>query len=104
VKTVVNGWRVFRRSRSCSVIAINLEQHNAQKDLGLKLQGQGRHLEAALCLLRAAKTAPNDVRALGRLEDPLAQHDEIGRDHPEIPEAAQDYREAVRISTAERIM
>jgi len=81
-----------------------MERHNAHKNLGLNLQGQGRYLEAAHCLLRVAQTAPQDLRALAHLEDLLAQHEEIGRDHLDILEAAQGCREAVRISSAERIM
>ena len=87
-----------------AAIAIDPERHNAHKNLGLSLQGQGRYLEAAQCLLAAAQARPDDFRALGHLEDLLAKHEEIGRDHPELLEAAQKCREAVRISRRERIM
>ena len=87
-----------------AAITIDPERYNAHKNLGISLQGQGRYLEAAHCLLTAAHAAPGDTRALSHLEDLLARHEEIGRDHPEILEAAQDCREAARISTAQRIM
>ena len=87
-----------------AAIAIDPDRHNAHKNLGLSLQGQGRYLEAALCLLKAAQTDPEDLRALGHLEDLLAQHEEIGKDHPEILEAVQECREAARTSRRERIM
>jgi tetratricopeptide (TPR) repeat protein len=87
-----------------AAIAIDPERHNAHKNLGLSLQGQGRYLEAARWLLAAARVAPNDLRALGHLEDLLAEHEEVGRDHPEILEGAQECREAARASMRERIM
>jgi tetratricopeptide (TPR) repeat protein len=87
-----------------AAIAIDPERHNAHKNLGLSLQGQGRYLEAARWLLAAARLAPNDVRALNHLEDLLGQHEEIGRGHPEILEAAQECREVARASTRQRIM
>jgi tetratricopeptide (TPR) repeat protein len=73
-------------------------------NLGFSLNQIGRHEEAEHCLLRAAQARPEDFRALDHLEDLLAQHDEIGRDHPEILEAAQECREAARTSKRERIM
>jgi tetratricopeptide (TPR) repeat protein len=87
-----------------AAIAIDPERHNAHKNLGLSLQGQGRYLEAARCLLTAVQARPDDFRALDHLEDLLAQHEEIGRDHPELLEAAQKCREAVRTARRERIM
>lgn len=87
-----------------AAIAIDPDRHNGHKNLGLSLQGQGKYLEAARCLLTAARAQPDNFRALGHLEDLLAQHEEIGRDHPEILEEAQECREAVRTLTAERIM
>jgi tetratricopeptide (TPR) repeat protein len=87
-----------------AAIAIDPERHNAHKNLGLSLQGQGRYLEAAHCLLRVARATKDDLRALGHLEDLLGQHEEIGKNHPEILEAAQECRETVRTSRRERIM
>ena len=87
-----------------AAIAIDAGRHNAHKNLGISLQGQGRWLEAAQCFLKAAQAAPDDLRALGHLEDLLATHEEIGRDHPEILEAAQECREAARTSRRERKM
>jgi tetratricopeptide (TPR) repeat protein len=90
--------------RCRAAIAINPDRHNAHKNLGISLQGQGRYLEAAQSLLRAARVARGDTRALDHLENLLSQHEEIGTDHPEILEAVQECREAVRKARAERLM
>jgi tetratricopeptide (TPR) repeat protein len=87
-----------------AAIAIDAGRHNAHKNLGLSLQGQGRYLEAARCLLEAAQAAPHDLRALGHLEDLLAKHEEIGKEHPEILAAAQACREAALKARRERVM
>ena len=84
--------------------AIDPSRYNAYKNLGVSLQGQGNYLEAARSFLSAAHAQPDDVRALGHLEDLLAKHEEIARDHPEILEAAQECREAARTSRRERKM
>jgi tetratricopeptide (TPR) repeat protein len=91
-------------SRCRAAIAINPNRHNAHKNLGISLNGQGRYLEAAQSLLRAARVAAQDTRALDQLESLLAQHEEIGRDHPEILKAVQECREAVRTSRHEPMM
>jgi tetratricopeptide (TPR) repeat protein len=90
--------------RCRTAIAINPDRHNAHKNLGISLQGQGRYLEAAQSLLRAARVAREDTRALDHLENLLSQHEEIGTDHPEILQAVQECREVVRKARAERLM
>jgi tetratricopeptide (TPR) repeat protein len=87
-----------------AAIAIDAGRHNAHKNLGISLQGQGKYLEAAQCFLKAAQAAPDDLRALGHLEDLLAKHEEIGRDHPEILEAVLKCREAARTARRGRVM
>ena len=87
-----------------AAIAIDAGRHNAHKNLGISLEGQGKYLEAAQCFLKAAQAAPDDLRALGHLEDLLARHEEIGTNHPEILEAAQECREAARTSRREPVM
>jgi tetratricopeptide (TPR) repeat protein len=87
-----------------AAVAIDPGRYNAHKNLGLSLQGQGKYLEAAQCFLNAAQAAPDDLRALGHLEDLLAKHEEIGTNHPEILEAVQECREAARTSRRERKM
>jgi tetratricopeptide (TPR) repeat protein len=90
--------------RCRKAIAINPDRHNAHKNLGISLQGQGRYLEAAQSLLRAARVAREDTRALDHLEKLLSEHEEIGTDHPEILQAVQECREVVRKARAERLM
>jgi tetratricopeptide (TPR) repeat protein len=87
-----------------AAIAIDAGRHNAHKNLGISLEGQGRWFEAAQCFLKAAQEAPDDLRALGHLEDLLAQHEEFAKDHPEILEAAQECREAALAARRERVM
>ena len=87
-----------------AAIAIDAGRHNAHKNLGISLQGQGKYLEAAQCFFKAAQAAPDDLRALGHLEDLLARHEEFAKDHPEILEAAQECREAALAARRERVM
>ena len=61
-------------------IALDPARHNAHKNLGLALAGQGRLTEAAQALLEADRRCPADPRARQRLRD-------LVRDHPEVLEA-----------------
>jgi tetratricopeptide (TPR) repeat protein len=87
-----------------AAVAIDPGRYNAHKNLGISLEGQGNYLEAARCFLTAAHAQPDDLRALGHLEDLLGRHEEIGTNHPEILEAAQKCREAARTARRERKM
>lgn len=49
-------------------------RHNAMKNLGLALAGQGRYAEASLHLMHACIAAPRDPRALRHLEEIAAYH------------------------------
>ena len=73
-----------------AAIAFQPRLYNAHKNLGVSLAGQGRLVEAAHSYLEAAGRAPGDTRALGHLVDLLAQHPDVGREHPEILQAAQE--------------
>lgn len=53
-------------------IAINPEQYNAHKNLGLAFQGQGLWIDAAWCFLEATLLCPGDARAWQLLEHLLA--------------------------------
>lgn len=46
-----------------AAIELNLDQHNAHKNLGLVRQGQKRWLEAAFCFTEAYRLCPQDPRA-----------------------------------------
>jgi tetratricopeptide (TPR) repeat protein len=82
----------FEEAEVCcrTAIAFQPYMYNAHKNLGVSLAGQGRLVEAANSLLEAARRSSGDPRALGHLEDLLAHHPEVGRDHPEILAAAQE--------------
>ena len=71
-----------------AAIGIDPEAHNAYKNLGLALAGQGRLAEAAREFMRAFDLCPQDARALVHLEDMLRAHPETAREVPEIAERA----------------
>jgi tetratricopeptide (TPR) repeat protein len=70
-----------------TAIEIDPQRHNSYKNLGLALQGQGIYPEAADCFTRAAFICPTDSRAIGHLEEILANHqDEVEREIPDVAE------------------
>lgn len=69
-----------------NAIAINPEQYNAHKNLGLAFQGQGLWIDAAWCFLEATRLCPGNARAWQLLEHLLQarprlldQDTELGR-------------------------
>jgi tetratricopeptide (TPR) repeat protein len=60
-----------------AALALDPTRHNAHKNLGLALAGQGRFLEAACCLLEADRRCPADGRARRHLAELLAAHPEL---------------------------
>jgi tetratricopeptide (TPR) repeat protein len=60
-----------------AAIAINGQQHNAHKNLGVALQGQGRYAEAALSFAYANRLCPADGWALSLLKSLLIRHLEV---------------------------
>ncbi|MEI7902626.1 MAG: ATP-dependent Clp protease adaptor ClpS, partial [bacterium] len=52
-------------------------RHNAHKNLGVSLQGQGRWAEAADSYGRATEACPFDPRAAGHMEAMLKEHPEV---------------------------
>ena len=59
-------------------------RHNAVRNLGLSLQGQGRYSEAAKAFMAAVNLCPDDLRAYVHLEDLLYSHEEVAADIPGI--------------------
>jgi tetratricopeptide (TPR) repeat protein len=59
-------------------------RHNAVRNLGLALQGQGRLGDAARAFLQAVNLCPDDLRAYVHLEDLLYSHEELAADIPGI--------------------
>ena len=60
-----------------AAIALDPTPHNAHKNLGLALAGQGQFVEAARCLLEADRRWPGDGRARRHLAELLAAHPEV---------------------------
>jgi tetratricopeptide (TPR) repeat protein len=70
-----------------AAIAIDPERHNAHKNLGLALAGQGRFGEAARCFLEADRRCPPDIRARGHLTELLAENPELLAGDPSLATA-----------------
>ena len=70
-----------------AAIAINDQQHNAHKNLGLVFMGQELWLKAALCFAKAYKLAPKDVRAWHLLNSVMIQRPELIFESNELREA-----------------
>ena len=79
--------------------AIEIEplRHNAYKNLGRSLEGQGQFKEAAEFYIRAVQTNAADPRALIHLEDLVASHRELLADVPDIQAQIKKCRELVHI-------
>ena len=70
-----------------AAIEIDPRRHNAYKNLGVALQGQGMYPEAAACFVRAAIMGPPDPRSVGHLEELLVHHrEDVEREIPDIAE------------------
>ena len=67
-----------------AAIAVNPPRHNAHKNLGLALAGQGRLAEAARCLLEADSRCPEDGRARRHLAQLLAENPELLETDPAL--------------------
>jgi len=67
--------------------------HNALRNLGLALQGQGRFGEAARAYLTAVNLCPDDLRAYVHLEDLLYSHEEVTADMPGIAAQVEKCKE-----------
>jgi Flp pilus assembly protein TadD len=73
-----------------TAIAIDPTRHNAHKNLGLALAGQGRLAEAARCLLEADRRCPGDGRARRHLTELLTENPEILEAAPALAAACRD--------------
>jgi tetratricopeptide (TPR) repeat protein len=72
-----------------AAIALDPVRHNAHKNLGLALAGQGRLGEAAHCLLEADGRCPNDPRARGHLTALLTENPELLEADPALATACR---------------
>lgn len=60
-------------------IEIDSAQHNAWKNLGLSLEGQGDLMGAAWAYVEATKLNPRDIRAFTFLQRLIAEHPDFAR-------------------------
>ena len=84
------GRHVEAEVHTRTAIALDPARHNAHKNLGLALAGQGRLGEAAYCLLEADRRCPGDVRARRHLADLLTENPELREADPALAAACQD--------------
>jgi len=75
-----------------AAIALDPTRHNAHKNLGIALAGQGRHVEAARCLLDADRRFPGDGRARRHLAELLAENPEVLEADPALAAACRERR------------
>jgi tetratricopeptide (TPR) repeat protein len=75
-------------------ISINPSRHNAYKNLGRSFEQQGKLLEAAEQYIKATKLNAADSRALGHLENLVAQHPDLLGEFPDILRQLDKCRQA----------
>jgi tetratricopeptide (TPR) repeat protein len=73
-----------------SALHVNPTRHNAHKNLGLSLCGQGRYLEAAHSFIVATERQPRDVRALAHLDDMIREHPDAFHGSPDLLARARE--------------
>lgn len=76
-------------------IAIDTEPHNAHKNLGIALEGQGRWPEAAEAYRQAVIAWPADRRAYDHLHRLLEDHPSLAASHPQYTDFLEDAALAV---------
>ena len=78
-------------------IEIDVLPGNAHKNLGLSLQGLGRHDEAAHCFVRSVRTTDGkDPRGVTHLEELLGEHPDVELRLPGIRAELEELREMCR--------
>jgi tetratricopeptide (TPR) repeat protein len=80
-------------------IRIRPSRHQAFKTLGIALEGQGRHPEAADAYIKAIRHEASDPVSLRLLEALVGEHPEVVMDRKDIHEELKKCRIAVRIGT-----
>ncbi len=80
-----------------AAIKIDPLRHNAYKNLGISLEGQGQFTEAARCFIQAVKANAADPRACHHLEDLITKHPEISEEMPDISEQVDGCQKAVQM-------
>jgi len=83
-------------------IVINGERHNAYKNLGIALEGEGRYAESARAFILAVRVCPQDPRALQRLEQLFGSHPEVESEIPDIFSQIEECEQAVQTARSIR--
>jgi protein O-GlcNAc transferase len=93
----LNHFKEFTRAEEyCrAAIRVNSDRHNAHKNLGISLEGQGCLLDAIACYVRAIERQPRDARALKCLEDLLDRHLYLLIENPELSEVVAECQKVV---------
>ncbi len=81
-----------------SAIEVDPDRHNAYKNLGVSLEGQGDYLNAAEAYLRAVEKEAGDPRALAHLRELLGRHPEILEQRPDLKDRLRSGEEAVEFA------
>lgn len=74
-----------------TAIGIDSTRHNAHKNLGIALQHQGQHVDAARSYMRATVLCPTDSRALDHLKELIANHQEIMSEVPDLLDVLHEH-------------
>jgi tetratricopeptide (TPR) repeat protein len=90
-----SGQHVEAEARCRAAIAIDPERHDAHRNLGVALEGQGRYAAAAEAFLLAVERCPADPRALRHLEQLLAAHAGVAAEIPDFAARLDACRELV---------
>jgi tetratricopeptide (TPR) repeat protein len=67
-----------------AAIQIHPRRHNARKNLGVSLEGQGRNLDAAKSYITATMANPGDTRAFEHLENLISTHPAVLEQDPDL--------------------
>ena len=75
-----------------SAIEKDPSRHNAHKNLGVALAGQGQYLEAAGTFIKATHLNPRDPRALQHLNQLVVDHPVVLQDDPAMAAEVEECR------------
>lgn len=84
-------------------IEITDKPQNAHKNLGLALQGQGKHAEAARCFVTATQSNASDGRSARHLEELIEQHPELEFEFGPLLQKCKAAIEGVRLEIRKRL-